>query len=276
MLDGDKIKFDRSWKSSKEANYSHWTRKKPQNQIQFAFRNHWITFNKIIKKNKLKQKRVLEVGCGRGSLSAYFADNKWECTLLDSSSKAISIAKHYFNKNKLKASYLVADCKNIPYPEKSFDLVFSIGLLEHFKNPEKIIKEQIRVLDKGGLFIGYIVPEIKNNIQDQYEWINKIFTLLTKSKNNKNRKKKIYRTNYMCNFYKQILKKNNLMNIKSSGIYPVPMISISKSFPFTLMDINIEKVIVNHFEKLLYDDFNNSWLCNEKKGQAILVWGTKK
>ena len=28
MLDGDKIKFDRSWKSSKEANYSHWTRKK--------------------------------------------------------------------------------------------------------------------------------------------------------------------------------------------------------------------------------------------------------
>ena len=44
----------------------------------------------------------------------------------------------------------------------------------------------------------------------------------------------------------------------------------------SLMDINIEKVIVNHFEKLLYDDFNNSWLCNEKKGQAILVWGTKK
>ena len=66
------------------------------------------------------------------------------------------------------------------------------------------------------------------------------------------------------------------MNIKSSGIYPVPMISISKSFPFTLMDKNIEKVIVNHFEKLLYEDFNNSWLCNEKKGQAILVWGTKK
>tara|TARA_B100001057_G_scaffold188145_1_gene188960 strand:- start:3129 stop:3959 length:831 start_codon:yes stop_codon:yes gene_type:complete len=276
MLDGDKIKFDRSWKSSKEANYSHWTRKKPQNQIQFAFRNHWITFNKILKKNKLKQKRVLEVGCGRGSLSAYFADNKWDCTLLDSSAKAISIAKNYFNKNKLKASYLVADCKKIPYPEKSFDLVFSIGLLEHFKNPEKIINEQIRVLDKGGLFIGYIVPEIKNNIQDQYEWINNIFTLLTKSNNNKNRKKKIYRTNYMSNFYKQILKKNNLMNIKSSGIYPVPMISISKSFPFTLMDINIEKVIVNHFEKLLYEDFNNSWLCNEKKGQAILVWGTKK
>ena len=52
------------------------------------------------------------------------------------------------------------------------------------------------------------------------------------------------------------------------------MISISKSFPFTLMDINIEKVIVNHFEKLLYDDFNNSWLCNEK-GQAILCRAQK-
>lgn len=277
MFDGDKKNFDLSWKNNKESNYSHWTTSKPVNQIQFAFRNHWKVFKSIIKKSKLKSNRVLEVGCGRGSLSAYFADNKWDCSLLDSSKKAIDLAKKYFKKNKLTASFTVADCKKLPFYNNSFDVVFSIGLFEHFKNPEQAIKEQIRVLDKNGIFIGYIVPKIKNNVQIDYEWINQIFLL--NSKQNKSKpsiKKKIFRTTHMSNYYVKILKKLKMQNIQFSGIYPLPMISTSPSFPFTLMDNKIEKVIVSHFEKVLYSKFNNSWLCDENKGQAILVWGTKK
>ena len=46
MLDGDKIKFDRSWKSSKEANYSHWTRK----NLKIKFNLHLeITGLRLIK-----------------------------------------------------------------------------------------------------------------------------------------------------------------------------------------------------------------------------------
>lgn len=36
---------------------------------------------------------------------------------------------------------------------KSFDLVFSVGVIEHFKDPIPIIKEQTRVLKKGGFLI---------------------------------------------------------------------------------------------------------------------------
>ena len=43
--------FDKNWKKRPESNYLHWTSKKPENQIQLAFRRHWITFQKIIGKN---------------------------------------------------------------------------------------------------------------------------------------------------------------------------------------------------------------------------------
>ena len=90
---GDKKRFDSNWKTLKEAEYIHWTKKEPKNQIQYAFRNHWNIFKKIIGTKPIK-KRVLEVGCGRGSLSAYFSENKWNCELIDVSNKAISLANN--------------------------------------------------------------------------------------------------------------------------------------------------------------------------------------
>ena len=49
----------------------------------------------------------------------------------------------------------------LPFDEGNFDIVFSIGLLEHFDDINKPISEQIRVLSNGGLWIGYIVPDLK-------------------------------------------------------------------------------------------------------------------
>ena len=61
--------FDQNWENRSETVYSHWTRETPKNQIQLAFRQHWLTFNEIIG-GRVGTKKCLEVGCGRGSLSA--------------------------------------------------------------------------------------------------------------------------------------------------------------------------------------------------------------
>ena len=92
---GSVKEFDQNWLKRKETAYSHWTRGKPENQIQLAFRNHWITFNELLD-GKVGDKKCLEIGCGRGSLSAYFADDGWDCTLLDISSTVIDQAKAAF------------------------------------------------------------------------------------------------------------------------------------------------------------------------------------
>lgn len=48
---------------------------------------------------------------------------------------------------------LVADGATIPYPERTFDLVFSDNVLEHLADPGAVFAEVARVLKPGGLFL---------------------------------------------------------------------------------------------------------------------------
>lgn len=48
----------------------------------------------------------------------------------------------------------VCDAENLPFEAGSFDYVLCSAVLEHTKNPEKVLKEILRVLkDGGGLFL---------------------------------------------------------------------------------------------------------------------------
>ncbi len=279
MKKGDIKSFDKNWKIRKEAFYNHWNKGEPQNQIQLAFKNHWTLFNELMK-NPLfnKGKRVLEVGCGRGSLSCYFSDAGFDCKLLDSSEKAINIAEQIFKTNNLKAEFVFGDAYNLPFKDKSFDLVFSIGLLEHFEEIEKPIQEQIRILDSGGLFLGYVVPKYYKNVQNDFVWINQVLKGYLKNEN-VIEKEKVFRSDDNSNKYVSTLNKLGLTEIQVSGVYPLPMISHSIDFPFSLMPKESEREIVKHFNKILFDrkieTGKHPWLCNEGFGQAFLVWGFK-
>lgn len=47
----------------------------------------------------------------------------------------------------------IIDAVAIPYPEASFDLVFSDNVLEHLENPQAVFDEIVRVLKPGGRFV---------------------------------------------------------------------------------------------------------------------------
>jgi ubiquinone/menaquinone biosynthesis C-methylase UbiE len=276
---GDSQSFDENWRNTVEASYLHWTRSTPVNQIQLAFRNHWHTFQELVG-TEFEGRRVLEVGCGRGSLSAYFSDAGWETTLLDLSPRAIELARQAFESNSLKAEYFVGDCLALPFQDGQFDLVFSIGLLEHFEDISTVIDEQVRILDTGGVFIGYVVPELPNNIQADYSWINDILKTFV-PKEEMPTKSEIYRSDVLSPKYLEVLKQNGLHSIGSSGIYSLPMISHSIDFPFSLMSESAEQILTDHFNGELdarRDKFDgrDPWLCEEGYGQAFLIWGTKK
>ena len=83
--EGDVNAFNNNWMNRKESTYTHWTRGKIKNQIQLAFRNHWLLFSELIAEEKKFNggKKALEVGCGRGSLSCYFSDKGYDCTLFE-------------------------------------------------------------------------------------------------------------------------------------------------------------------------------------------------
>jgi len=274
--DGSTKEFDANWKNRKETLYNHWIRGDVENQIQLAFRSHWKLFQELLKDNS--GKKCLEVGCGRGSISSYFADAGYDCTLLDYSQSVLDTAKKVFENNGHKAKFVCGDARNLPFQDGQFDVVVSIGLLEHFEDIQTIIDQQYRILNKGGVFLGYIVPENKENIQKYFNFINKILNYiyrLFKGNRKELQKVDIYRSDDDSKVYVDCINKHKIKDLFVSGVYPLPMISHSPEFPFSLLPKPLEKLLTTVFKsvlifrKLIFK--RNPWLCDEKLGQAFLV-----
>lgn len=272
--------FDSNWADRKETKYFHFNKNNPETQIQLAFSENFKLFNEILDKPDFTG-RVLEVGCGRGSVSAYYANNGWDCTLLDLSKEAIDRAKEAFNANGLEAKFDVGDALNLPYEDATFDLTFSIGLLEHFEDSTDVIAEQKRVLKDGGLFIAYVVPDFEDNIQYQYEWVNELLRLVQPSQDNSEKPKdEVFRSDNLSSHYMEIMNKLDLNKTDVTGCFPLPMVSHSPDFPFSLLNPNAEKHLVKTFKKMLSDrakklNMNNPWRCDVDFGQALVISGIK-
>ena len=101
---------------------------------------------------------LLECGCGTATLSRYMTQRNFKCTMLDSSKKAIEIAKAGFAARSLSGTFCVGDIKHIEFEDNSFDIVYSGGVLEFLEDIEKPIAEMVRVLKPGGFFAVSMVP----------------------------------------------------------------------------------------------------------------------
>jgi len=88
----------------------------------------------------LKDKKVLEVGAGSGLLQDIVTDY----TALDIS----TTARRFFHK-----PYFEASATDMPFPDNSFDALWSIWVLEHIPNPEKALLEMRRVIKPGGYIL---------------------------------------------------------------------------------------------------------------------------
>jgi len=62
-----------------------------------------------------------------------------------------------------------ADAALLPFGDKSFDVVFSLGLVEHFEDPAPLLEEQWRVL-RGGGRVMVSVPNIGPGTIQGWHW----------------------------------------------------------------------------------------------------------
>ncbi|MEM1512316.1 MAG: class I SAM-dependent methyltransferase [Candidatus Jordarchaeales archaeon] len=95
----------------------------------------------------LKGVRVLEVGAGSGVDSGFLAKLGAHVCAVDYATSSIIVSKWS------TVNVQQADGETLPFRDESFDLVFSQGLIEHFKNPDRLIREKIRVTKRGGFII---------------------------------------------------------------------------------------------------------------------------
>lgn len=100
---------------------------------------------------------VLECGCGSAEVSVFLASLGYSCTLLDAAPAALQIARARFDRAGQRASYVQGNVYDLPFPDGSFDILTSFGLLEHFGDVDRVIAEMVRVIRPGGFFFADIV-----------------------------------------------------------------------------------------------------------------------
>ncbi len=97
-----------------------------------------------------KDLRVLEIGCGLGTDGAQFAKAGADYTGIDLTEAAVELAQRRFELFELPGSFRVADAESLDFPDNSFDIVYSHGVLHHTPDTAGAIKEVHRVLKPGG------------------------------------------------------------------------------------------------------------------------------
>ena len=99
---------------------------------------------------KTKGLRVLEIGCGCGSEAERFARASAHYTAVDLTNAALTLTRQRFQLAGLQGRFVQGDAENLPFPEGSFDLVYSHGVLHHTPDTPQTIREVHRVLAPGG------------------------------------------------------------------------------------------------------------------------------
>lgn len=101
----------------------------------------------------LKNKTVLDIGCGGGLLSEEFAKKGGRVTGIDLSENAIRAAREHAEGAGLEIEYLLASPSDLVREGKGpYDVVVCAEILEHVDDLEGFVRDAASLLKDGGYF----------------------------------------------------------------------------------------------------------------------------
>lgn len=101
----------------------------------------------------VRNKRVLEIGCGSGYGADYLSKSASSIVAIDISPDGISYCQDKYGKDNL--IFMPADGLKLPFKSDSFDIVLSFQVIEHVdpRNVLNYLSEIKRVLNREGVFL---------------------------------------------------------------------------------------------------------------------------
>ncbi len=98
----------------------------------------------------LQGKRILEVGAGTGRDAVTLAKAGAEVLTLDYVPGSLGLTIKAAGLNGVTVTPVCGDGTGSPFADNTFDVVFHQGLLEHFRDPLPMLRDNIRILKPGG------------------------------------------------------------------------------------------------------------------------------
>ena len=95
---------------------------------------------------------VLEIGLGLGADHERFARAAAKLHGIDLTPHAVEVTQRRLAMQGLSSDLCVGDAEALPFPNDSFDIVYSWGVIHHSPNTEKAAREILRVLKPSGNF----------------------------------------------------------------------------------------------------------------------------
>ena len=101
----------------------------------------------------LHGKRVLEVGAGTGRDAVALVKAGAEVLTLDYVPGSLGLTMKAATQAGVEVAPVCGNGESMPFADGTFDVVFHQGLLEHFRDPLPLLRENIRILKPGGTLV---------------------------------------------------------------------------------------------------------------------------
>ena len=203
-------------------------------------------------------KMILEAGCGTGRFCIKIAEDNPSSTVvgLDISKNAIKLAREGARIRGLKnVKFVQGHIFNMPFPDNTFDVVFSEGVVEHFHDFKDAVQEKIRVTKIGGKII--------TAVPNWYCFPHTIYKKIV-GKNYEYGYEKSFKHKELVDLYNEF----GLKDIEISGFHPTHSINRLSKFLIPL-GYFIDKVFVIPLDKLTKNSISKYF------GMEIVIKGTK-
>jgi SAM-dependent methyltransferase len=100
--------------------------------------------------DEARGKALLEIGVGLGTDFIRFARAGAKVTGVDLTERSVRLVRQRLELEGLNGDVRVADAEALPFPDHTFDRVYSWGVLHHTPDTRQAVEEAIRVLRPGG------------------------------------------------------------------------------------------------------------------------------
>jgi SAM-dependent methyltransferase len=113
---------------------------------------HWPLYE-LVPFSSMRDLDVLELGCGLGTDAVEFSRAGARYTGIDLTEPAVRFTQMKLDEYGLPGTTMQADAENLPFPDESFDVVYSWGVIHHTPDTEGCVAEALRVLRPGGRIV---------------------------------------------------------------------------------------------------------------------------